>query len=294
MALAALISVALASIGPRILGRATDVIFAGAIGSRLPAGMTKAQVIEAARAHGQDQIADMISGVDVVPGQGIDFTALGKTLLVVLAIYLGSALLAYLQGYLLNDVVQRTVYRMRGEVEDKLNRLPLSYFDHQPRGELLSRVTNDMDNVSQTLQQTMSQMLTSVLTIIFVVGMMFSISATLSIVALVTIPVSMGVAGMVMKRSRIQFVDQWRRTGGLNAQVEEAFTGHALIKVFGRLGEVEARFADENEQLYQASYRAPVPLTPHHAAHDVHREPQLRRDRSPWRSAGGERHHEPR
>ncbi|MDH5373947.1 MAG: ABC transporter ATP-binding protein/permease, partial [Acidimicrobiia bacterium] len=144
----------------------------------------------------------------------------------------------------------------RAEVEDKLNRLPLRYFDRQPIGELLSRVTNDMDNVSQSLQQTMSQALTSILTIIFVVGMMFSISPTLAIIALVTIPVSMAVAGTVMRRSRTKFVDQWRRTGALNAQIEESFTGHSLTKVFGRLDEVQATFDAENEQLYQASFGA--------------------------------------
>jgi len=152
--------------------------------------------------------------------------------------------------------VQKTVYRMRSEVEDKINRLPLSYFDHQPRGELLSRVTNDMDNLGQTLQQTMSQVLTSLLTIVMVVAMMFVISPVLALIALVTIPVSMVVAGLVMRRSRTRFVDQWRRTGALNAQIEEAFTGHELTKVFGRHEEVQANFEEENEELYEASFGA--------------------------------------
>jgi ATP-binding cassette subfamily B protein len=224
--LTAVVSVALSAIGPRVLGEATDLIFAGVIGSRLPEGMTKAQAIEAARAQGQDQIADLLTGVDLVPGQGIDFRALGTVLLIVLALYVGSALLGFLQGYLLNDVVQRTVYRLRAEVEDKLNRLPLRYFDRQPRGELLSRVTNDIDNVSQTLQQTMSQLLTSVLTVLFV------------------------------KRSQTKFIDQWRRTGTLNAQIEEAFTGHSLVKVYGRQAETQAGFEVENEELYKASFGA--------------------------------------
>ncbi|MGH8951294.1 MAG: ABC transporter ATP-binding protein [Acidimicrobiia bacterium] len=253
---AAVASVALAAIGPRVLGRATDLIFAGVIGSRLPAGMTKAEAIEAARAQGQNQIADLLSGVDLIPGQGVDFKALGQVLLVVLALYAGSALLGFLQGYLLNDVVQRTVYRMRSEVEDKLNRLPLRYFDRQPRGELLSRVTNDIDNVSQTLQQTMSQLLTSVLTVIFVVGMMLAISPTLALIALITIPVSMVLAGLVMKRSQQQFIAQWRRTGTLNSQIEEAFTGHSLVKVFGRQREIQESFEVENEELFKASFSA--------------------------------------
>jgi ATP-binding cassette, subfamily B, multidrug efflux pump len=253
---AAVLSVGLSAIGPKVLGRATDIIFAGAIGKRLPAGMTKAEAIDAARAAGQGQAADLLSAVDVIPGQGIDFRALGTVLLVVLAIYVGSALLGYLQGYLLNDVVQNTIFRMRSEVEDKINRLPLRYFDRQPRGELLSRVTNDIDNVSQSLQQTMSQMLNSLLTVIFVVGMMFYISPSLALIALVTIPLTMIVAGTVMKRSQKHFVAQWRRTGTLNSEIEETFTGHNLVKVFGRQREVQASFEEENEALYESSFSA--------------------------------------
>jgi ATP-binding cassette subfamily B protein len=253
---AAVVSVGLSALGPMVLGKATDIIFAGAVGARLPAGMTKAEAIAAAQAQGQAQFAELLSGMNVVPGQGIDFEALGRVLLLVLALYAGSALLGYLQGFLLNDVVQGTIYRLRSEVEVKLNRLPLRYFDRQPRGELLSRVTNDIDNVSQTLQQTMSQLLTSLLTIIFVVGMMFYISPTLALIALVTIPITMVVAGLVMRKSQTQFVTQWRRTGSLNAQIEEAFTGHSLVKVFGRQREVQATFEVENDGLFQASFKA--------------------------------------
>ena len=252
----AVVSVGLTALGPRVLGRATDLLFAGVIGQRLPAGMTKAQAIAAARAAGQGKMADLLSGIDLVPGRGVDFTALGHVLLLVLAIYLGSVLLQFLQGYVLNDVVQGTVYRMREQVEDKLNSLPLAYFDRQPRGELLSRVTNDIDNVSQSLQQTMSQLLTSLLTIVFVVGMMISISPLLALVALITIPLTMAIAGLIMRRSGKQFIAQWRRTGTLNAQVEEAYTGHALVKVFGRQKDVQEAFEVENEALYQASFRA--------------------------------------
>ena len=254
--LTAIASVALSSIGPRVLGRATDIVFAGAVGGQMPAGLTKEQAIEGARATGQDQIADLLSGIDFTPGVGIDFEALGTVLLTVIALYVGSSLLSFLQGWLLNDVVQKTIYRLRASVEDKLNRLPLSYFDRQPRGELLSRVTNDIDNVSQSLQQTMSQMLTSLLTIVFVVTMMFLISPTLALIALVTIPVTMVVAGLIMRRSQKQFIAQWRHTGALNGQIEEAFTGHALVKVFGRRDDVQARFDEENERLYNASFGA--------------------------------------
>jgi ATP-binding cassette subfamily B protein len=253
---AAIVGVAFAAIGPRVLGRATDIVFAGAIGRQLPSGVTQEQVIEMARARGDEQIADLLTGVDLIPGQGIDFGQLSGVLLLVLVLYAASSLLSFVQGYLLTGVVQNTLRRMRNDVEDKLNRMPLSYFDRQPRGELLSRVTNDLDNVSQTLQQTMSQLLTALLTIVFVFAMMIWLSWTLALITLVTIPVSMLAAGLVMRRSQKQFIAQWRRTGALNSQVEEAFTGHSLIKVFGRQREVQARFDEENEELYQASFGA--------------------------------------
>ncbi len=254
--LAGIASVALAALGPKVLGGATDLIFAGVIGKTLPANTTKQQAIESAIAQGQTRFADLLSGMNVVPGQGIDFAAVGHVLLIVLTLYGASALLAFLQGYLLNEAVQRTVFELRSDVENKLNRLPLRYFDRQPRGEILSRVTNDIDNVSQSLQQTMSQLLSSLLTIVFVVSMMFVISWTLALIALVTIPITMVVAGLVMRHSQKEFVAQWRRTGALNAKIEEAFTGHSLMKVFGRHKEVQGSFEVDNEALYQASFRA--------------------------------------
>ncbi|HET7326430.1 MAG TPA: ABC transporter ATP-binding protein [Nocardioidaceae bacterium] len=217
----AVVSVGLTSVGPKILGRATDVIF-GAFLQHDP----------------------------------VDFAALGRVLLLALGVYVGAAVFGWLQGFLLNDVVQRTVYRMRSDVEDKIHRLPLSYFDQQPRGELLSRVTNDIDNISQTLQQTMSQLLTSLLTVVGVVTVMFVISPTLALVALVTIPVTMLVTGTIMKRSQKMFIAQWRRTGTLNAHIEEAFTGHALTKVFGHQRESEATFGAQNEELFRSSFGA--------------------------------------
>jgi ATP-binding cassette subfamily B protein len=253
---AAVVSVALASIGPRVLGWATDIIFSGVVGKMLPAGMSKAEAIESVRARGQDQIANMLGGVDFVAGQGIDFAALRSVLLFAVGLYAASFLFQFLQGYLLNDVVQHTMLRLRSEVEDKINHLPLRYFDGLPRGELLSRVTNDIDNVSQSLQQTMSQLLNSLLTIVFVFAMMISISWSLALIALVTIPLTMVLAFLVMRKSQTKFVAQWRRTGNLNAQVEEAFTGHALVKVFGRQSEVQESFEAENEGLYEASFGA--------------------------------------
>lgn len=252
----AVVSVGLASFGPRVLGMATDLIFGGFVGAQMPAGMTSEQAIEAARAAGQNQIADLMTGVDFVPGQGIDFGAVGEVLLVALALYAAAALIGYLQGWFVNDVVQRTIFDLRSDVEEKLNRLPLRYFDRQPRGEILSRVTNDIDNVSQSLQQTMSQLLTSILTVGFVVTMMFSISWSLALIALITIPIAMGIAGTVMKRSQTQFIAQWRNTGVLNSRIEETYTGHSLVKVFGRRREVEGAFDEENEALYEASFKA--------------------------------------
>jgi ATP-binding cassette subfamily B multidrug efflux pump len=252
----AVVSVAFSVIGPKILGRATDLIFSGVVGRQLPAGTTAEQAIQAARASGHDNFADMLARMDVVPGQGIDFGALGMILTWALGLFAAASIFSWLQGYLLNDVTQRTVYRLRADVEDKLNRLPLKFFDGQPRGELLSRVTNDIDNVSQSLQQTLSQLLVSLLTVVGVLAMMFVISPLLAVIALVTIPVSTLASGLIAKRSQKLFVAQWANTGKLNAHIEEAFTGHELVKVFGRGPEVEAVFRDRNEELYKASFGA--------------------------------------
>jgi ATP-binding cassette subfamily B multidrug efflux pump len=250
------VSVALNVLGPKILGRATDLIFAGIIGRQLPAGLTAEQAAAGARASGNGTVANVIEAQHVVPGVGIDFRALGLVLLGVMAIYLGAAVFGYLQGYLLNGIVQRTIFTMRRDVEDKINRLPLRYFDGQQRGEVLSRVTNDIDNVSQSLQQTMSQLLTSVLTVVGVLAMMFVVSPLLSLIALITIPVSVGLTRAIAKRSQKQFVAQWRNTGALNGHIEEAFTGHELVRVFGRRSEVEQSFTEKNEKLFEASFRA--------------------------------------
>ncbi|MFK4085516.1 ABC transporter ATP-binding protein [Kribbella sp. NPDC020789] len=252
----AIFSVGLAVLGPKILGRVTDIIFAGFIGKKFPADMSKEQIIEQTRAAGNGRLADLLQGIDLVPGAGIDFDALRNVLMLVLTLYLGSFFLSWMQGYILNGVVQRTVFDLRSEVEDKLNRLPLSYFDGAPRGELLSRVTNDIDNISTSLQQTLSQLLTSLLTVIGVLTMMFVVSPLLALIALVSIPISMIVTAVIAKRSQARFVAQWRHTGALNGQIEEAFTGHELVKVFGRQKEIEASFATKNEELYQAAFGA--------------------------------------
>nr|WP_066589751.1 ABC transporter ATP-binding protein [Cellulomonas timonensis] len=252
----AVVSVALVVTGPKILGQATNIIFEGVIGRQLPEGISKSEAIAGLRARGEDSFADLLSGADVVPGQGVDFTRLRDVLLLVLAIYVGSFVFGWLQGRLTAGIVQRTVFRMRESVERKLQRLPLSYFDKQPRGEVLSRVTNDIDNIAQTLQQTLSQVITSVLTVIGVLAMMFWISPLLALVALVTVPLSVVVTAAIAKRSQPQFVAQWQRTGTLNAHIEEMYTGHALVKVFGHQREAISTFHDENGKLYEASFRA--------------------------------------
>jgi ATP-binding cassette subfamily B protein len=252
----AVVSVSLNAVGPRLLGHGTDLIFQGVIGRQLPAGVTQEQAVENLRADGQNTFADMLSAMTVVPGQGIDFSALQSVLLGVLALYVGASLFMYIQAYVLNTIVQRTVFRLRSDVEDKIHRLPLKYFDANARGDVLSRVTNDIDNVSQSLQQTMSQLLNSVLTVVGVLAMMLWISPLLALLALVTIPLSMVVTALVAKRSQQQFVAQWAHTGALNGQIEEAYTGHALVKVFGRQREVEQSFGAKNEELFQASFGA--------------------------------------
>jgi ATP-binding cassette, subfamily B, multidrug efflux pump len=250
------ISVTLNVIGPKILGAATDLIFSGVIGKQLPAGITAEQAADAARVAGNESIANVIEAQHVTPGVGIDFHALAMVLLGVVVIYIGSSVFGYLQGYLLNGIVQRTVYTLRRDVEDKINRLPLRYFDGQQRGEVLSRVTNDIDNISTSLQQTMSQLLTSLLTVVGVLLMMCLVSPLLTVIALVTIPLSLWMTKAIAKRSQKQFVAQWRHTGRLNGLIEEAFTGHELVRVFGRRGEVEADFDSRNGDLFEASFRA--------------------------------------
>jgi ATP-binding cassette subfamily B multidrug efflux pump len=250
------VSVTLTVSGPKILGRATDIIFAGFFGARFPANLTHAQAVDALHQAGNDRMANLVDAMAVQPGHGIDFDALGAVLVLVLALYIGASLFAWLQGYILNHVVQRTVKRLRSDVEDKLMRVPLSYFDGQPHGEILSRVTNDIDNVAMALQQTLSQILNSLLIVIGVLVMLVVISPLLAVIALVTVPLSLVVTAKIAKRSQKGFVAQWKHLGALNGQIEESFTGHALVKVFGRRAQIEERFLAKNQELFEASFRA--------------------------------------
>jgi ATP-binding cassette subfamily B protein len=249
-------SVILSVVGPKIIGNATNVIFDGIIGKSLPAGVTLAQAIAALRARGQGQLADMLSGTNAVPGAGVDFTLLAQLLAIASVVYLFASLLAWLQGYLMAGVAQRTVYGLRREVEEKLGRLPLRYFDSHAHGDLLSRVTNDIDNIATTLQQGLSQLVTSILTVLGVLVMMFTISPLLAGISLLTIPLSLVVTVLIAGRSQKEFVAQWAGTGALNGHVEQMHTGHALVQVFGRRISAIEQFATLNDRLYAASFRA--------------------------------------
>jgi ATP-binding cassette, subfamily B, multidrug efflux pump len=251
-----LVAVVLNVIAPRVLGQAMDVIFSGVVGRDMPAGLTQEQVIAGLRAQGQDQFADMLSGMTLVPGAGIDFLVLGRLIAIVLCMYLVASLFMWLQGWVLNRIVMRVVARLRMDVEGKINRLPLNYFDTKQRGDVLSRVTNDVDNIQQALQQAFAQLIMSVLTVLGITVMMFAVSWQLALIALIALPLAGIGAGMIGARSQKLFAAQWKNTGGLNGQIEEAFSGHDLVRVFGREADVLKEFDEKNEALYEASFGA--------------------------------------
>ncbi|MEV6176167.1 ABC transporter ATP-binding protein [Streptomyces sp. NPDC052015] len=250
------VSVGLNVVGPKILGQATDLVFAGIVGREMPAGASKEQVLDSMRQRGEGEVADMLRSTDFTPGEGIDFGAVANVLLFALVVFLVAGLLMAVATRLVNAAVNRTMFRMREDVQTKLSRLPLSYFDKRQRGEVLSRATNDIDNIGQTLQQSLGQLINSLLTIVGVLAVMFWLSWILALVALVTVPLSAVVAARVGKRSQPHFVQQWRSTGKLNAHIEEMYTGHTLVKVFGRQEESARQFAEQNDALYEAGFRA--------------------------------------
>lgn len=250
------IGVVLTVIAPKVLGEATNIIFEGFVSSQMPAGATKEMIVEQLRAAGQTDQANMVEAMNLVPGQGVDFVELSRVVIIVLALYFFSSILMWLQGYVVNVIMVRAMWQLREDVEAKINRLPLSYFDRVQRGELISRVTNDIDNITQTMQQSLSSALTNVLTVIGVLVMMFSISWQLSLVALVSLPLMGVIFGIIGPKSQKAFGIQWRKVGRLNARVEESFSGHALVKVFGREESSRAAFMAENQELYEASFKA--------------------------------------
>lgn len=248
--------IALSVIGPRILGHATDLLFNGVIGRRLPAGITKDQAIAAARERGDNSFADLLSGTDVVPGRGVDFAAVGRTLLLALTLYLVAALLIWSQARLLNVIVQRTTRSLRADVEAKVHRLPLSYFDSRQRGELLSRVTNDVDNIQSSVSMTISQLVTSVLTVVAVLAMMVTISPLLTLITVATVPLSLWATRLIARRSQRMFVAQWTHTGQLNAHIEETYSGFTVVRTFGHRAAAQQKFGEFNDQVYRASFGA--------------------------------------
>ena len=249
-------SVFLSVLGPKILGNATNIIFEGVVSAQMPAGMTQEQVVEMLRASGDTDRANMVAAMTLTPGQGVDFTALSHVIAWVALVYFGASLLSWAQNYIMAGVTQRTMQRLREDVDVKLGRLPLSYFDRTPRGDLLSRVTNDIDNISSTLQQSLTQTITAILTLIGTLGMMFWISPLLAVISMLVIPASIFVTMIIAKKSKPQFIEQWKWTGSLNSHVEEMFTGHDLVRIYGHTQKAIDDFDASNERMYQASFKA--------------------------------------
>jgi ATP-binding cassette subfamily B multidrug efflux pump len=259
----AVVSVILAILGPKIIGNAVNVLFAGAVGKQIGETYPQAigqpidQVVALMRQAGLTNQADMLASMSgVVIGQGIDFGQLASILAVAVGVYLGSFVFSWGQAYVMAGVTQRTVYKLRERVSLKLGTLPLSYYDRESRGDILSRVTNDIDNISQTLQQSLTQLITSILTVIGVLIMMLTISWELAVISVLVVPVSVMITMFIARRSQVQFAAQWERTGTLNGHVEEMHTGHVIVKLFGRQEQAINEFDRYNDGLYDASWRA--------------------------------------
>lgn len=250
------IAVGMGLVAPLIMGRATDILFSGFIGRQLPEGISNQEAVERLRGSGQDQFADMVASMKVVPGSGIDFPELTRVIYLILAIFVIATALSWLQAYLLNIVVQKTVYRLRRQVESKLHRLPLRYFDKTPRGEVLSRVTNDVDNMQTVLGQTINQLITSFLTVIGVFTLMLFLSPLLTVITIALIPVSLFAVSRIAKRAQPMFRQQWVQTGLLNAHIEETYSGHDLVRVYGHQKQVEEQFGTVNDALVKSSFGA--------------------------------------
>ena len=250
------VSVVLAVYAPRVMGRAMDVIFSGVMSKHMPPGTTKEQAVEGLRAAGQDRFADMASAMELTPGSGIDFDRLGQLIVAVLALYFAASLLMWAQGAILNRLTMRAVFNLRERVEAKINHLPLRYFDTRQRGDVMSRTTNDVDNVQQALQQSLSSLFNAILTVVGILVMMFAISWQLALVALLAIPLTGLVMGLVGTRSQQQFTTQWKATGDVNGHVEESFSGHDVAVIFGRTDELRRTFDERNNELAGAAQKA--------------------------------------
>jgi ATP-binding cassette, subfamily B, multidrug efflux pump len=214
-------------VGPKILGLATTKLFEG-----------------------------LLLKFRGVPGASVDFNYIAHVLLILLGLYIVSSIFIYIQQYVMAGVAQRTMYRLRREVDEKISRLPLKYFDSRTHGEIMSRAVNDMDNLSTTLQQSITQLITSVVTLLGVIVLMLTISPLLSLIVVLTLPLSLFVTVGIAKRSQNYFRRQQRALGELNGHVEEMYTGHKIVKAFGREGQSVAEFNERNEKLYNAGWRA--------------------------------------
>lgn len=212
-------------VGPKVLGKATTEIFTGLVGK--------------------------VSG-----GDGIDFRKIGMILATLMCLYVVSAVFSFIQGFIMTGVTQKLTYRMRKEISEKINRMPMNYFDTRTHGEVLSRVTNDVDTLSQSLNQSVTQMITSVTMIIGVLIMMLSISPLMTIVALLILPISVFLISIIVKHSQRYFRDQQEYLGHVNGQVEEVYSGHNIVKVFNKEEDVLKEFNKMNNTLFQSAWKS--------------------------------------
>lgn len=254
-------SVFLIVLGPKIMGQGTNVLFAGILGKMLlaagvPVGTPTDQIVKALQAQGQGSLASMVSTMDVTVGQGIDWNWFAIILVITAAVYLVSILLRLVQNFIMTRVVSDTVYLMRRQIEDKLNHLPLKYFDRVPRGEVMSRTTNDVDNIAQTLQQVLGELLFSTFQFVGTFIMMLTISPLLTLVAFIVIPVMAVVSIFIMRKAQPNFTRQWEKTGNLNSNVEEMFSGHLVVRAYGQQENAKGTFEGHNKGLYDVSYKA--------------------------------------
>ncbi|MDT5041153.1 MAG: ATP-binding cassette, subfamily multidrug efflux pump [Actinoplanes sp.] len=250
------ISVILNLLGPKLLGHATDLIIAGVIGRQLPDSLTQAVVLQHLRETDQGNLARVVENLNVIPGKGIDFHAIDQTILLTLLIYLANVVCLMVQGRLTVVVVQRVVFALRERLQEKLARLPLSAFDALPKGEVLSRMTNAVDNIQKTLQQTINTVITSFLSAIGLLVIMFLISPLLMAIVATSVPLTALVAAKIGRRAQTRFAEQWAASGRLNGYVEEIYTGHSLVKGFGRRDLAESTFDERNEAMHAAASRA--------------------------------------
>ena len=271
----ALGSVVFSIVGPRILGNATNLLFEGIIGKQFPAGLSVEQVDRMLRAAGRQELADMLGRMNVVPGRGVDFAAIRSVLLAAAMLYVLSAAFSWAQHYIMAGVSQRLVYRLRRDVDAKLARVPLKYYDSNTRGEILSRVTNDIDNIASTLQQITTQLITAAVTVVGVLYMMLSISPLLTLMALATLPLSLIVTLGIAGRSQRQFAAQWESTGKLNGHIEEMYTGHTVVQAFNGQEKALRAFDDENAAV-RRGLQSTFHIRDHHAGHALHQQPELR------------------